>query len=399
MKTHIRKNEFFVQYFYGKRATDLPQSERWDGEGLLVLGHPAKFMLQKKGGQVWVRDLTNPMGLKKAITSIALDDTQFNQKIAVGNLGRESIVIRPLFQIRPVNLDKASQLPKTPLPETTMVSEDDRVFHKQLKITSSVAALLFLAVIGANLMQPEIKTDETLIPKKFAKIIMTKPQEKMAAPTSGGTAASQAQAKNVARAMQSKTVQKSMKSILKGGLTKYSIMSTGRAIQSLSQKVLATNDIAGAGLQNKAADLLAGSRTGSFVIGSDNGYGSGTGVNVKGQGNGQFEIGLNTSEASVDEGLTREEVARVIHSHMNDIRYCYETGIVKDPSLAGKALIDFKINPEGVVPSAKMAEMTLSDRAVGQCLISKLQSWKFPRPRGGVHVAVSYPFVFKSLSR
>lgn len=399
MKTHLERKQFYVQYFYGKRTSDLPQCERWDGETPLVLGYPARFILQKRGNKVYVRDMTEPMGVKRPLNSFDLGPDQFNKAIPVGNLGRESLWIRPIFQIKPVSLEKAAQLPRVPLPVTELVAAEDALFHKRLKVMGSAAAALFVAVIVSNFMQPEIKTDEDLIPKKFAKIIMTKPKDKMAQPTSGGATASQAQAKNIARAMQSKTVQKSLSAILKGGLAKYSVMSTGRAIQSLSQKVVANNNVTGAGLQNKASDLLAGSRVGTFTIGSETGYGSGNGTNVKGQGNGQFEIGLNTSEASVDEGLTREEVAKVIHSHMNDIRYCYETGILKDPSLAGKALIDFKINPEGIVPNAKTAEMTLSDRGVASCLITKLRTWKFPKPRGGVHVAVSYPFVFKSLSR
>ncbi|MBS1957871.1 MAG: AgmX/PglI C-terminal domain-containing protein [Bdellovibrionales bacterium] len=399
MKIHFNKHEFFVQYFYGKRTSDIPQSERWDGESPLALGHPARFILQRRGSRIFIRDMTEPLGVKRPLSNFDLTPDQYNQKIAIGNLGRESLLIRPIFQTKPASIEKARLMPKVPLAETAVAAIEDTLFNKNLKIVGSVCAALFLAVFVSNMMQPDVQTDEDLIPKKFAKIIMTKPKEKMSQPSSGGAAASQAQAKAVARAMQSKTVQKSLKAILKGGLAKYSVMNTGRAIQSLSQKIVSNNNVTGAGLQNKASDILAGSRVGTFQIGSENGYGSGNGVNVKGQGNGQFEIGLNTNEASVDEGLTREEVAKVIHSHMNDIRYCYETGILKDPSLAGKALIDFKINPEGAVPNAKVGEMTLSDRSVGSCLISKLQTWKFPKPRGGVHVAVSYPFVFKSLSR
>lgn len=396
----LQRKQYYVQFFYGKRTTDLPQCERWDGESPLILGYPARFILQKRGNKIFVRDMTEPMGVKRPMNSFDLSPDQYNKAIPVGNLGRESVWIRPLYQIRPVSMEKASQMPKVPLPEHEIMQPEDMLFHKRMKVMGGMAAALFLAIFVSSYMQPDIQTNEELVPKKFAKIIMTKPKEKMAQPTSGGATASQAQAKNIARAMQSKTVQKSLSAILKGGLAKYSVMSTGRAIQSLSQKAIATNNnVTGAGLQNKASDLLAGSRTGTFQVGSDNGYGTGNGLNVKGQGNGQFEIGLNTAEASVDEGLTREEVAKVIHSHMNDIRYCYETGILKDPSLAGKALIDFKINPEGIVPNAKTAEMTLSDSSVANCLITKLRTWKFPKPRGGVHVAVSYPFVFKSLSR
>jgi outer membrane biosynthesis protein TonB len=84
---------------------------------------------------------------------------------------------------------------------------------------------------------------------------------------------------------------------------------------------------------------------------------------------------------------------------MNEIRYCYESGILKDPTIAGKLLVDFKINATGIVPNAGVLEASLKDSQVTQCLLGKLKSWKFPHPRGGVVVAVTYPFIFKSLSR
>jgi hypothetical protein len=176
-------------------------------------------------------------------------------------------------------------------------------------------------------------------------------------------------------------------------------MATGRAIQSLSEKITSQSDVMGTGLQVKASDTLGGAKLGNAKMGSDSGYGSGSGVNVNGQGHGQLEIGLNTADASVDEGLTKDEVAKVIHSHMNEIRYCYESAILKDPNLAGKLLVDFKINASGIVPNAGISEHSLNDLGVSQCLLGKLKSWKFPQPRGGVMVAVSYPFIFKSLSR
>jgi hypothetical protein len=250
-----------------------------------------------------------------------------------------------------------------------------------------------------KVMEPNVSTNEELIPAKYAKLILTKPKETKSTPASGGATQSQAQVKAIARAFQSKTVQKSMQSILKGGLSRYSVLATGRAIQSLSQKITADSNVVGAGLQEKGSNLLAGANTGTYKMGSDSGYGSGTGVNIKGQGKGQLEIGLNTAEASVDEGLTKDEVAKVIHSHMNEIRYCYESAILKDPNLAGKLLVDFRINAGGVVPNAGVSEATLKDQVVTQCLLGKLKSWKFPQPRGGVMVAVSYPFIFKSLSR
>ncbi len=176
-------------------------------------------------------------------------------------------------------------------------------------------------------------------------------------------------------------------------------MATGRSIQSLSQKILSQTNEAGAGLEKKTGAMLGAMNTGNFQIGSENGYGSGNGTNVKGQGTGHLEIGLNLKDATVDEGLTKEEVAKVIHSHMNEIRYCYESAILADPSLSGKVLVDFKIGSTGGVATAAAAENTMNNVQVGGCLVGKLKNWKFPQPRGGVMVAVSYPFIFKSLTR
>ena len=126
---------------------------------------------------------------------------------------------------------------------------------------------------------------------------------------------------------------------------------------------------------------------------------SGIGTTISGQGSGQLEIGLNFHDATVDEGLTREEVAKVIHSHINEIRYCYESAILSDPSLAGKVLIDFRIGSRGAVDSAQTAGDSMNNSNVSRCLVAKLKNWKFPSPRGGVQVAVSYPFLFKSVNR
>jgi hypothetical protein len=32
---------------------------------------------------------------------------------------------------------------------------------------------------------------------------------------------------------------------------------------------------------------------------------------------------------------------------------------------------------------------------VEQCLSRKIRSWSFPKPKGGGHVIVNYPFVFR----
>jgi len=57
------------------------------------------------------------------------------------------------------------------------------------------------------------------------------------------------------------------------------------------------------------------------------GYSSGEHALVQGQGN--TMISLNTREFLVDEGLSRDEVGKVIHAHLAEIRYCYESAMLK----------------------------------------------------------------------
>lgn len=398
MRIHLHKPVFLIQYSEDRRTTAVPRSITWNGTDLLALGHPTRYILQPKKGQIFVRNFKAPDEVKTALQVIDLNESQFNTRIILSTDGRDSVTIRPLNRIAPVNFDKVKDVPRFDMPATAGALLEDRAFNKNLQRLGAGALVFFIAIFVFKPAEPDLAVNEDLIPKKFAKLIMTKPKEK-STPSAGGSTQSQAQVKAVARAFQSTSVQKSMKSILKGGLTKYSIMSTGKAIQNLSQKVVSDTNLAGAGLQNKASDILAGSRVGNFQIGGESGYGSGTGANVKGQGNGSAIVGLITQDATVDEGLTKEEVAKVIHSHINEIRYCYESAILKDPTLAGKVLIDFKINAGGIVASTGIAEDSIADKAVANCLGGKLRTWKFPQPRGGVIVAVSYPFVFKSLSR
>lgn len=367
----------------------------WDIKAPLKLDRD--YLLEVKNGTLLIRNFMAEQGSKSNLLHFPFRTPVESQKIKLHQ--NRVLSLSPIHYPEVASIEKASRVNVAPLSSHTEISPEDLTFRKGVRRITAASALLSLLVIFMNFMEKTPETNEELVPQKFAKLILTKPKPTSDAASSGVSARSQAQTKAIARAFQSKTVQKSMKSILQGGLTKYSIMATGRSIQSLTQKMLSqTNDV-GAGLEKKTQGMLGAMNTGNFQIGSENGYGSGNGTNVKGQGMGHLEIGLNFKEAVVDEGLTKEEVAKVIHSHMNEIRYCYESAILADPSLAGKVLVDFKIGAQGSVATAQAAENTMNNVQVGGCLIGKLKNWKFPQPRGGVQVAVSYPFIFKSLTR
>ena len=130
-------------------------------------------------------------------------------------------------------------------------------------------------------------------------------------------------------------------------------------------------------------------------VGKGVGYGSGVHAKVSGQGGGMLPMDLGGLK--VNQGLTHDEVGAVIQGHMDEIRYCYEHAKVHSAYVDGKIQTFFTINSSGSVVTEKTLSSTVSSSILEDCVLRKLKAWRFPRPRGGVQVDVSYPFVFRTI--
>lgn len=100
------------------------------------------------------------------------------------------------------------------------------------------------------------------------------------------------------------------------------------------------------------------------------------------------------SEAAVkvEGSLDREAIRRVIRAHIGEIETCYNAGLERDKTLAGKVTLELQIGSDGRVSDAFISHSTLADIEVDKCIAEAATSWAFPRPQGG-NVSVSYPFV------
>jgi len=128
--------------------------------------------------------------------------------------------------------------------------------------------------------------------------------------------------------------------------------------------------------------------------GGQSGYGK---MSLVGSSNAFFQP--VEEEASVEGGLDRDEIAAVIQRHLGQIRFCYEQGLNIKSNLNGRVAIRFFINAGGHVNTANIANTSLHSSDVESCIVDRLKSWKFPEPRGGVIVKVTYPFVLKRVSQ
>lgn len=161
--------------------------------------------------------------------------------------------------------------------------------------------------------------------------------------------------------------------------------------------------------------LIAG-QVGAGGGGFGSGWGEGSrgsgGFGTKGkggghQGYGNSKIGSGASrfsypvreDAVVEGGLDRESVDLVVMKNLGQIIYCYEIGLQQKASLRGRVLMDFIINGQGRVSSCSVSNSSLHSSQVENCIVSKIRTWKFPHPAGGVNVEVSYPFALQRVSQ
>ena len=93
--------------------------------------------------------------------------------------------------------------------------------------------------------------------------------------------------------------------------------------------------------------------------------------------------------------LDKELIRRVIKRHISQIRYCYERQLQVNPGLNGKVRIEWVITAQGRVRSTKVMESTMGNVQVERCMMRKIRTWLFPKPKGGGIVIVTYPWVLK----
>ncbi len=156
------------------------------------------------------------------------------------------------------------------------------------------------------------------------------------------------------------------------------------------------------GLGLRGAGSGGGGMGNTIGIGGIGTRGRGGGITGYGTGVGNLDpkrkadVGITDTEASVQGSLDRELIRRVIRANIGQIRYCYESELQAKPGLAGKVAVRFIISPSGDVAQAQVAEgSTLNEARLSECIRVRVRSWKFPSPKGGGNVIVTYPFLFK----
>ena len=107
------------------------------------------------------------------------------------------------------------------------------------------------------------------------------------------------------------------------------------------------------------------------------------------------DVSISSGRPLITGSLDKEIIRRIVREHQGEIRYCYTRELTRNTGLGGKIIMKWVISGSGKVVKASVAENQMGSNAVGSCLASRIKRWRFPKPKGGGIVVVSYPFVFK----
>lgn len=308
--------------------------------------------------------------------------------------------------------------------------EIDRDLRKPLAV--ALALMLFVigmvAVIGAKSdKKPEVALDKKSMDIIFnakaiqKKRVESKKVEKTAKAKAGGNNQAAPQQNTIAAAPEesqaptkSASTSRALTSIRQAGLSsligKIAKRANKAGVMVAANGVTADTKGAGRAIFSTGTTTTGGggsaSKVGpSFRLGGVATGGKGGGVgNAKdgtalaggsvGSGN---IVALVDDETVVEGGLDKDAIAEVIRRNLGQVRYCYERQLSSNRDLYGKVLIKWTIGASGEVIGPRVDTTTLKSAMVEGCILRRMASWKFPEPKGGTQVNVSYPFLFKAL--
>ena len=304
---------------------------------------------------------------------------------------------------------------------------------KKLKESLSVSFALSLIIVAILSFMPNKDNEDELAGKKSSYYRITNRLPHAPAPAPAPAAAIETvdqvvEAKTVARRVVKKinkpTVQKvakkvppkpskstlSVQSALSNLFKKTSkkhVATSNRGRKVMQASIIPTGGGSSASLKTSVSSQSAGSVNMGALSQSLKkgratnlrGFKGGVGVgSVLGSGVPNIDVGLGDSDAQTSGGLDKSVIARIVRAHLGQIKQCYERQLLVDPNLFGKVVAKWTIGSDGKVVLSGIKKSTMGHRAVENCVVGKIRHWKFPKPKGGGKVIVSYPFLFKSIN-
>jgi hypothetical protein len=124
--------------------------------------------------------------------------------------------------------------------------------------------------------------------------------------------------------------------------------------------------------------------------------GYGTGVGGLGRKSDR-DVAIDTTNVRILGAIDPELIRKVIRENASQVRYCYEQELTLNPKLEGKVAIQWQIGPDGHASGCVVhGDTTLMNEKVQQCIMARIVTWQFPKPKGGGIAIVKYPWILRT---
>jgi hypothetical protein len=137
------------------------------------------------------------------------------------------------------------------------------------------------------------------------------------------------------------------------------------------------------------------------TVGVGTGVGPGHGPGI-GYGSGVGKLGPRRAkvpdviigDSHVRGTLDKEIIRRIVRRHLNEVKFCYDQALTRQPKLEGRLVAQFTISGSGQVIASVKQSSTLGALEAEMCVVNAIKRWNFPAPQGGGLAIVTYPFTF-----
>ena len=93
--------------------------------------------------------------------------------------------------------------------------------------------------------------------------------------------------------------------------------------------------------------------------------------------------------------LSKDEIQQVIRASKKSFSACYQSASKSEPKLEGRVAVKFVIDGAGTVAEANIADNTTGNVELASCVVENVKKLRFPEPKGGGKVIITYPWAFK----
>ncbi len=95
------------------------------------------------------------------------------------------------------------------------------------------------------------------------------------------------------------------------------------------------------------------------------------------------------------QGITNDEVMKVVNKHLQEVHRCYERALFNDSNIVGRVEYEWEINPNGNVDSVSVKRSEVSNGDfLNSCVMGVFKKMKFPAAKNGQSTTANIGFPF-----